>query len=324
MLLNPPGWGIETQDGGRMSEWNKQRLDQMIADGVEENLSLDYKGADSLAKTDGKKIEVTKDVSSFANSSGGVLIYGIAEFGDETRRHLPERLDPVQRSEISKEWLDQVIQSIQPRIEGLAIHPVTISESDNTVCYVVEVPQSHTAHMARDHRYHKRNNFTTAQMEDYEVRDVMNRRTHPKIKASIFINRAANPRRREGVILVKLENVGPVLARHVMAELEVPVDLNGQIGIEEPILAGHDKDGDFFLVRLRPTGLETPLFPDSNLTLQRKISTGFHIEHLNRRPVNSRRYVKASVFADEMPPIRANLDTAPVLLGWTPLQNEVH
>ena len=52
-----------------MSEWTKQRLDQMIADGVEENLTLDYKRADSLAKTDGKKAEVTKDVSSFANSS---------------------------------------------------------------------------------------------------------------------------------------------------------------------------------------------------------------------------------------------------------------
>jgi hypothetical protein len=40
---------------------------------------------------------------------------------------------------------------------------VTISEHDNTVCYVVEVPQSDTAHMARDHRYYtcgKQERFT--------------------------------------------------------------------------------------------------------------------------------------------------------------------
>jgi hypothetical protein len=233
-----------------MSEWTRQRLDQMIADGVEESLSLDYKRADSLAKTDGKKTEVTKDVSSFANSSGGVLIYGVAEFDDEPRRHLPERLDPIQRSETSKEWLDQVIQTIQPRIEGVVIHPVTISEPDHTVCYVVEVPQSHTAHMARDHRYHKRHNFTTALMEDYEVRDVMNRRTHPRIIASIFINRAASRTKPEGVILVKLENIGRVLAKHVMVELEVPLDLNGLINVEDPVIMGHDDDGDYFLVRL--------------------------------------------------------------------------
>ncbi len=288
-----------------MSEWTKRRLEQMITDGVEESLSLDYKRADSLAKTDGKKTEVTKDVSSFANSSGGVLIYGIAEFADEPRKHLPERLDPIQRSEISKEWLDQVIQSIQPRVEGVVIHPLTISEADNTVCYVVEVPQSHTAHMARDHRYHKRHNFTTAQMEDYEVRDVMNRRTHPKIKASIFINRAAGRPKPEGVILVKLENVGRVLARHVMVELEVPLDLNGLVSVEKPVIMGQDDDGDFYLVRLRPDFPGRPVFPGSAFTLRRPIDTNARVEHTDNRPVNSRRYVRVSVFADQMPPIRA-------------------
>ena len=144
-----------TRHESGMSEWTKYRLDQMITDGVEENLSLDYKRADSLAKADGKKAGVTKDVSSFANSSGGVLIYGVAEFGDDARRHLPERLNAILCTEISKEWLDQVIQTIQPRIEGVVIHPVTISESANTVCYIVEVPQSHTAHMARDHRHYR-------------------------------------------------------------------------------------------------------------------------------------------------------------------------
>lgn len=303
-----------------MSEWTRQRLDQMIHERIEESLSLDYKRADSLLKTDGKKAEITKDISSFANSSGGAVIYGIAEFEDEPRKHLPERLDPIKRTEISKEWLDQVIQSIQPRIEGVVIHAITISDADNAACYVVEVPQSQTAHMARDHRYHKRHNFTTAQMEDYEVRDVMNRRTHPKIKASIFINRAASRPKPEGIILVKLENVGRVLANHVMVELEVPLDLNGLIQVEKPIIMGRDDDGDYFLVRLTAGLPATPVFPGSNVTLRRTIHTHVRIEHLDKRPLNSRRYVRATVFADEMPPLRAKLDIAPVILGWTPME----
>lgn len=139
-----------------MNEWTKERLERMVADGVEENLSLDYKRADALAKTDGKKAEITKDVSAFTNSAGGFLIYGVAEPADKAKRHLPERLDPVRRAVISKEWLEQIIQTIQPRIEGVLIHPVTIDEQAGLVCYVVEVPQSHTAHQARDHRYYKR------------------------------------------------------------------------------------------------------------------------------------------------------------------------
>jgi hypothetical protein len=175
--------------------------------------------------------------------------------------------------------------------------------------------------MARDHRYHKRHNFTTAQMEDYEVRDVMNRRTHPKIKASIFINRAAGWPKPEGVILVKLENVGRVLARHVMVELEVPLDLNGLVSVEKPVIMGQDDDGDFYLVRLRPDFPGTPVFPSSDFTLRRPIHTNVRVEQRDNRPVNSRRYVRVSVFADEMPPIRAKLDIAPVILGWTPVEN---
>jgi hypothetical protein len=307
-----------------MSEWTKQRLDQMIADGVEESLSLDYKRADSLAKTDGKKAEVTKDVSAFANSTGGVLIYGVAEFGDDARRHLPERLDPIQRTEISKEWLDQVIQTIQPRIEDVVIHPVTISERDNTACYIVEVPQSDTAHMARDHRYYKRHNFNALAMEDYEVRDVMNRRTHPKMQASIFVNKRAGGYKPEGVILVKVENVGRVLARHVMVELELPYDMDGLISPDGYKTAGKNDEGDYYLIRLVPGIGQSPIFPGSYLVLRRKVHTHVQTKKLDGSPVVSTRNVKVSVFADEMPALRANLDIAPVLLGWTPVQNEEH
>ena len=87
-----------------MSAWTKQKLDQMIVDKVEESLTLEYKRAAALDKKDDKKkAELTKDVSAFANSSGGVLVYGIAEPQDRTKRQFPERLDPVLRTEISKE-----------------------------------------------------------------------------------------------------------------------------------------------------------------------------------------------------------------------------
>src|SRR5262249_29518059 len=146
---------------------------------------------------------------------------------------------------------------------------------------------------------------------------------HPKIKASIFINRATSRTEPEGLILVKLENVGRVLARHVMVELEVPLDLKGLISVEKPVTIDHDADGDYYLVRLTPTNLPgLPIFPGSHVTLCREIKTQVHIEHLDKRPVNSRRYVRVSVFADEMPPIRATLHIVPVLLAWTPINPE--
>ncbi len=127
--------------------WDQARVQQYIDDGVEESLNLDYKAAGALAKTPGKRKEVTKDVSAMANSDGGIIIYGLSEKGQ-----LPDALDPIDRQEFSKEWLEHVIGNIRPRIDDLIIHPVTIGNSDSDVVYIVEIPQSHTAHQAMDKR----------------------------------------------------------------------------------------------------------------------------------------------------------------------------
>ena len=77
---------------------------------IEESLTLEYKAADALARSDRAKKEMTKDVAAMANSSGGRIIYGIRENRDAATRHLPESLDPCLRSSFSKEWLEQVLR----------------------------------------------------------------------------------------------------------------------------------------------------------------------------------------------------------------------
>ena len=90
-------------------------------------------GSHPVGVDDAKKAEITKDVSAFANSAGGVLIYGIAEPPDRAERHKPGRPDPICRANFSKEWLEQIIQSIQPRIDGVNIIPVEIDAKAGTV-----------------------------------------------------------------------------------------------------------------------------------------------------------------------------------------------
>lgn len=156
-------------------------LTQMISNQIEENLHLDYKGAGSLIITDQKKIEVTKDISAFANSDGGQVIYGIREFDEKAQKHLPEKIDPIDRTVISKEWLEQIINNIQPKIHGLTIHPISLSSSPNHVAYVVNVPKSNTAHQSSDKKYYKRHNFMAIAMEDYEIKDIINRLSSPDL-----------------------------------------------------------------------------------------------------------------------------------------------
>lgn len=162
--------------------WDEARIQQYIDDGIEESLNLDYKAAGALGKSDGKKKEITKDVSAMANSDGGLIFYGMHE-----QNHLPGPIDPFNRGNFSKEWLEQVINNIRPKIDGLLIHPVSIGNSNADVVYVVEIPKGLTAHQAMDKRYYKRFNFQSVMMDDYEIRDVMNRLQYPRIELQFQI-----------------------------------------------------------------------------------------------------------------------------------------
>ncbi|MGI8380419.1 AlbA family DNA-binding domain-containing protein [Priestia megaterium] len=172
-------------------EWTESDILELINNEIPESLNLDYKRIDSLGKSDGKKNEISKDVSSFANSAGGILIYGVVEDGN-----VPTSIDGgVDPNVISKEWIEHVINSrIQRRISGIRINQIKLSPPSTNVIYVLDIPQSNLApHMAGDRRFYKRFNFESVPMEEYEVRDVGNRNITPDLKFDVqLINKGNN------------------------------------------------------------------------------------------------------------------------------------
>lgn len=162
--------------------WTKERIVQLVEDRIEENSQLEYKAAGAISRDEKKKTEISKDVSAFANSQGGIIIYGISEHED--KKHIPEKIDPIDGNEYSKEWLENIILgNISPSINGLKIYPVQIDKPENNhLVYVVEIPKSNTAHQANDKKYYKRYNFQSKPMEDWEIKDIINRQNISDIK----------------------------------------------------------------------------------------------------------------------------------------------
>lgn len=165
--------------------WKLEDLETLVAAQASESLSLEFKASAALDKSDKKRAELSKDISGMANAAGGVMIFGIVE---HQHSHLADRLDDgTDPREIPPEWIEQVANSnIHPKIEGLAVTMVRLSrEANSRVAYVLIVPQSHTVHMASDHRYYKRTGKTVQPMEDYEVRDVMARDSTPILQLAV-------------------------------------------------------------------------------------------------------------------------------------------
>jgi hypothetical protein len=158
-----------------VADWEESDLDELHRGEIMESLSLEYKDSRVLENKVYQQGELFKDVSAFANSAGGILIFGMRESG-----HLPIGTDDgVDPSKIKREWLENILMAnIEPKIEGLYVKPILLrSKGTGNVAYVLEIPQakSRGPHQGPEHKYYKRYNFKAEAMEDYEVRDLMRR-----------------------------------------------------------------------------------------------------------------------------------------------------
>jgi predicted HTH transcriptional regulator len=100
-------------------------VQKMIQDQVQENIHLDYKRSAAIRRGSRERDEIAKDVSAFANSDGGVLIYGVEE-----KDQLPIRIDGVDDSESSREWIEATLMTgITPSHRYEVVLPVLVSQS---------------------------------------------------------------------------------------------------------------------------------------------------------------------------------------------------
>jgi hypothetical protein len=208
-------------------------------------------------------------VSAFANSAGGLIVYGMIEAG-----HKPTQIDPVDPHAFNKEWLENVITSnVQPRIDGLHINPFQLSGGNaGRVVYVVTVPQSLTAHQARDKRYYKRFNFKAEPMEHYEVQDTMNRAKTPIIEVDVQSSREiVSGDLHRYVLRIFLTNAGTRTAKHLKAGLWLPDGLNPKIH-RNPAIESDERRGlsaKTYKARRFELLFARPLLPMDTLSLER-------------------------------------------------------
>ena len=280
-----------TEAGG----WGQKEIRDLVTNSVEESLTLEYKAAGALSRDSKPMIQITKDASAMANSAGGVLIYGIAE--DQATREL--RLDPVNRVSFPREWIEQVVAQIRPRVVGLKISSVEVGGVKDEVVYVLEIPQGTTAHQAADCKYYRRYNFQCVAMYDHEIRDVMGRTKHPHVVvgARLVVYPRPNSDNEHGAFVLSLANDSDVFARYVTAVVDTPLRVCGKlVRYKDATLSDGESGAAYRLTFSNHNG--SPLFPRS--TLQPVFQFRF-IDRMVPEPESQVNDFRVLVFADSMP-----------------------
>ena len=137
-------------------EINEADIRQLIEDEVSERKTIEYKECLPDDKHDSKK-EFLADVSSFANTIGGHLLYGIKE-----ENGLPIALIGVSNNDLDREILrleNLLRDNIQPRCPGINIR--SIDRSSMPPFVIIRIPQSwskpHVVNFQGHWRFYARN-----------------------------------------------------------------------------------------------------------------------------------------------------------------------
>lgn len=115
----------------------EEDLQALIDNAVSERKTIEYKRSLSINR-DSERKEFLADVSSFANASGGDLIYGITEAGG-----IPKKLEGLNLVNVDLEIsrLESILRAgIEPRILSIIVRPISLSNSKTAL--IIRVPKS--------------------------------------------------------------------------------------------------------------------------------------------------------------------------------------
>lgn len=143
--------------------------------------------------------KLLKEVSAFANTQGGFLIFGIKEIGKGT---YPEEIAGIDNDRVNSERIEQIIlDNIQPRLE---VRFRTIQQNPRKKILIIQIPNSHLKpHMnGADKKFYKRYQFEAAPMTETEVNDAYKKRFRGYQETEKYIlNLLSSESKREAYIL---------------------------------------------------------------------------------------------------------------------------
>jgi len=289
--------------------------------GKEENLLLEVKRA-TVPMSDDDKKNLSIALSGFANSSGGVLIFGLlAVKADNDEPDIISKEEPIKD-------LDRFLPEVQSLI-GEAVFPIVDKVQAKAVRYagdlsrgfvLVLIPESdrgpHRAMLKKTSKqYYKRAGDSFYMMEHFDLADMFGKRRRPDLRVRWRLGHISfsldKPYR--FAIILGLENTGRGIARYPLLEMrsmsgallfDYGIDGNRHQGL--PLLEG-DRPGDLTLAG----GVNDVIHP---ATIKEIVALGF-FDATTMPDINFRLTVAAEDLEAQMQQIEIKAETVKKILS---------
>jgi len=126
-------------------ETTQADIERLVSDRAQEGAHLDFKRDLPVAWDSGAKHELLADVTAFANSGGGDIVYGVDENESAEASAIFPQLPASIDQEVRK-LQDFLLTLAEPRLPAVQVHPVSVTVGEKAGhVVVIRVPQSWAA-----------------------------------------------------------------------------------------------------------------------------------------------------------------------------------
>ena len=230
-------------------------IDRYIKEMQEENLTLEFQTVNYPAIGEGNfDLEMlARAMSGFANSQGGIVVWGVFVKKDDNGNGSATRKHPIKDLNGFMEFLNEATETVvSPAISGVK-HRM-IEEASNVGFAATYVPSSLNApHMDNFKKvYFKRNGAIFYKCEHFDVTDMLSRNQIPNLELIVY---GATPTESTGnsyTIIFGLSNTGITIAKFPMLRIKINLPYKySQFGLGGAMNTGMEKgldQGDGFEV----------------------------------------------------------------------------
>src|SRR6516164_3912645 len=214
-------------------------IEQFVSEQQAEDTYLDFvEKADpnTAALSIDDKRNLSKAISGFAHSDGGVLIWGISARRAEQDLESPDvarELKPIQNLDAFYTNLNsEVRNATRPAVDGVLNYK--LSKADGSGYVVTSVPVGlYPPYRAQqcNNNFYKRAGSSFYAMEPYDLRDVVLRGQYPKVTLEFgwrLCRVSQNGRSHLNEIILTLHNSGPKALERWKLVIEYPETLSGR------------------------------------------------------------------------------------------------